>query len=224
LPISAILGSGRSQYFDKAGSQFILGNTLHGNEWINDGTLQVTHNRRFAIGRYNDYAVNNGKFHPYLALEYPPGKTGDEPQGIVRFYKAVYLQKDIYAGNNAVSGLSKITFHNGGNIESQPNTSNMLIGASNKLVVYASGKNAFEIDSGYMYLKRNLSMEGNKITNQSDRRLKTNIVDTPVDSLSAISKWGFKAFDRVNNGTHDDVGLIAQDTSEIVVSDEENVT
>ena len=221
---TAILGSGRSQYFDKAGSQFILGNTLHGTEWLNDGTLQVTHNRRFAIGRYNDYAVSNGMFHPYLALEYPPGKTGDEPQGIVRFYKAVYLQKDIYAGNNAVSGLSKITFHNGGNIESQPKTSNMLIGASNKLVVYASGKNAFEIDSGYMYLKRNLSMEGNKITNQSDRRLKTNIVDTPVDSLSAISNWSFKAFDRVNNGTHDDVGLIAQDTSEIVVYDEENDT
>ena len=221
---TAILGSGRSQYFDKAGSQFILGNTLHGNEWQNDGTLQVTHNRRFAIGRYADYAVNNGLFHPYIALEYPPDKTGEEPQGIVRFYKAIYLQKDIYAGNNAVSGLSKITFHNGGNIESQPKTSNMLIGASNKLVVYASGKNAFEIDSGYMYLKRNLSMEGNKITNQSDRRLKTNIVDTPVDSLSAISNWSFKAFDRVNNGTHDDVGLIAQDTSEIVVYDEENDT
>ena len=219
---TAILGSGRSQYFDKAGSQFILGNTLHGTEWINDGTLQVTHNRRFAIGRYADYAVSNGLFHPYIALEYPAGKTGDEPLGLVRFYKAVYLQKDIYAGNNAVSGLSKITFHNGGNIESQPKTSNMLIGASNKLVVYASGANAFEIDSGYMYLKRNLSMEGNKITNQSDRRLKTNIVDTPVNSLSAISSWAFKAFDRVNNGAHDDIGVIAQDTSDIVVYDKEH--
>lgn len=219
---TAILGSGRSQYFDKSGSQFILGNTLHGNEWLNDGTLQVTHNRRFAIGRYADYAVNNGLFHPYIALEYPPGKTGDEPQGLVRFYKAIYLQKDIYANNNAVTGLSKITFNNGGNIESQSSTSNLLIGASNKLVVYASGANAFEIDSGYMYLRRNLSMEGNKITNQSDRRLKINIVDTPVNSLSAISKWNFKAFDRVNNNIHDDIGLIAQDTSDIVVYDEEN--
>ena len=219
---TAILGSGRSQYFDKDGSQFILGNTLHGTEWNNAGTLQVTHNRRFAIGRYADYAVNNGQFHPYIALEYPAGRTGDEPLGIVRFYKAVYLQKDIYAGNNAVSGLSKITFNNGGQIESQPNTSNMLIGASNKLIVYASGTNSLEIDSGYMYLRRNLSMEGNNITNQSDRRLKTNIVDTPVDSLSAISNWDFKAFDRVNNGSHDDIGLIAQDTSEIVVYDEEN--
>lgn len=219
---TAILGSGRSQYFDKAGSQFILGNTLHGTEWVNDGTLQVTHNRRFAIGRYADYAVNNGLFHPYIALEYPPDKTGDEPMGIVRFYKAVYLQKDIYAGNNDISGVGKISFYNGGHIESQSNTSNLLIGASNKIVAYASGANAFEIDSGYMYLRRNLSMEGNNITNQSDRRLKTNIVDTPVDSLSAISNWVFKSFDRVNNGSHDDIGLIAQDTSEIVVYDEEN--
>lgn len=219
---TAILGSGRSQYFDRAGSQFILGNTLHGTEWINDGTLQVTHNRRFAIGRYADYAVNNGLFHPYIALEYPPDKTGDEPMGIVRFYKAVYLQKDIYAGYNNISGLGKISFYNGGHIESQSNTSNLLIGSSNKLVVYASGSNAFEIDSGYMYLRRNLSMEGNNITNQSDRRLKTKIVDTPVDSLSAISNWSFKAFDRVNNGSHDDIGLIAQDTSEIVIYDEEN--
>jgi len=162
--------------------------------------------------------------HPYIALEYPPGKTGDEPLGLVRFYKAVYLQKDIYAGNNDITGLGKITFYNGGTIDSQSNTSNLLVAASNKLVVYASGANAFEIDSGYMYLRRNLSMEGNKITNQSDRRLKINIVDTPVNSLSAISKWDFKAFDRVNNGTHDDVGLIAQDTSEIVVYDEENDT
>lgn len=221
---TAILGSGRSQYFDRAGSQFILGNTLHGTEWINDGTLQVTHNRRFAIGRYADYAVNNGLFHPYIALEYPPDKTGDEPLGLVRFYKAVYLQKDIYAGNNNISGLGKISFYNGGHIESQSNTSNLLIGASNKIVAYASGSNAFEVDSGYMYLRRNLSMEGNKITNQSDRRLKINIVDTLVDSLSAISNWEFKAFDRVNNGSHDDVGLIAQDTSEIVVYDEENDT
>ena len=219
---TAILGSGRSQYYDAKGSQFILGNTLHGRDWLNSGTLQVTHTRSFAIGRYDDYSFNNGNFHPYISLEYPPGKTGDEPLGIVRLHKAVYLQKDIYAGNNAVSGLSKITFNNGGNIESQPSTSNMLIEASNKLVVYATGTNAFEIDRGYMYLKRNLSMEGNNITNQSDRRLKTNIVDTPIDSLSAISKWKFKAFDRIKNGTHDDIGLIAQDTSEIVLYDEEN--
>lgn len=219
---TAILGSGRSQYFDMKGSQFILGNTLHGTEWLNDGTLQVNHNRRFAIGRYDDYAVNNGNFHPYLALEYTANNLGDEANGIMRFYKAVYLQKGIYAGNNDISGLSKISFSNGGQIESQPKTSNLLIGSSNKIIAYAAGTNAFEIDSGYMYLSRNLSMEGNNITNQSDRRLKTNIVDTLVDSLSEISNWKFKAFDRVNNGNHDDIGLIAQDTSEIVVYDEES--
>ncbi|RPA65036.1 hypothetical protein EF384_01090 [Aerococcus agrisoli] len=219
---TAILGSGRSQYFDRNGSQFILGKTLHGTDWINEGTLQVTYNRKFAIGRYADYAGNNGNFHPYIALEYAVDKPGDEPNGIVRLYKAVYLQKGIYAGNNDISALSKISFYNGGLIESQSSTSNLLITASNKMVAYAAGTNAFEIDSGYMYLRRNLSMEGNNITNQSDRRLKTNIVDTPVDSLSAISNWGFKAFDRVNNGSHDDIGLIAQDTSEIVVYDEEN--
>ena len=219
---TAILGSGRSQYFDENGSQFILGNTLHGTEWINDGTLQVTHNRKFAIGRYSDYAGNNGNFHPYLALEYAVDKPGDEVNGIVRLYKAVYLQKGIYAGNNDISALSKISFYNGGLIESQASTSNLLITASNKMVAYAAGTNAFEIDNGYMYLRRNLSMEGNNITNQSDRRLKTNIVDTLVDSLFAISNWDFKAFERVNNGNYDDIGLIAQDTSEIVVYDEEN--
>ncbi|KAF3301478.1 hypothetical protein FPV23_03855 [Carnobacterium sp. PL17RED31] len=130
--------------------------------------------------------------------------------------------KNLSMSGGNITNPYQISLQYGGKLWSVSNNSDFNISSSTRLWFHSNGSVAFYTDSGYMYLERHLSMQGHNITNQSDRRLKTNIVDTPVDSLSAISNWVFKAFDRVNNDSHDDVGLIAQDTSEIVVYDEEN--
>ncbi|MFE2777506.1 phage tail spike protein [Aerococcus urinaeequi] len=189
-------------------------------------TMQVSYGSHFQIrmnrgaGELNKQAfyIISGGTESYLNTDNI--YLNPSSAGRVRVQGAMTVDNGLRVEGTALV-RSKLEYLNGGLIESQSGTSNLLITASGKMIVYAAGTNAFEVDSGYMYLRRNLSMEGNNITNQSDIRLKTNIVDTSVDSLFAISNWHFKAFDRVNNGSHDDIGLIAQNTSEIVVYDEE---
>lgn len=56
----------------------------------------------------------------------------------------------------------------------------------------------------------NLDMHGYRISNQSDSRLKTNIVDTDVNALDLLNKIELKSFDWIETGKHIDVGMIAQ--------------
>lgn len=56
----------------------------------------------------------------------------------------------------------------------------------------------------------NLDMHGYRISNQSDSRLKTNIVDTDVNALDLLNKIELKSFDWIESGKHIDVGMIAQ--------------
>lgn len=84
-----------------------------------------------------------------------------------------------------------------------------------------SSNSALWIDNYYMYLTRNLSMEGYNITNQSDRRLKTDVNFTGVNSLEAICRWRFVDYTWIDSkkpvGRH--LGLIAQDTPELMYYD-----
>ena len=70
----------------------------------------------------------------------------------------------------------------------------------------------------------NLNMEGSRVTNQSDRRLKTNVIPTQTNSLKSIKSMVFVEFDRTNNGHHDDIGVIAQDTPSLSIYDSESDT
>ena len=62
---------------------------------------------------------------------------------------------------------------------------------------------------------RNLDMHNYSILNQSDARLKTNIVDTQIDALNVLSKIDLKSFDWIDSGEHIEVGIIAQQLQEI---------
>lgn len=97
---------------------------------------------------------------------------------------------------------SKLEYLNGGYIESQAANSNILINATNKLVVYTNGTSALEIDSSHAVFRR-------QVSENSDIRLKTNIVDMPIDSLNAIANIEFKKFDYLD-GRLNNYGMIAQ--------------
>jgi hypothetical protein len=140
--------------------------------------------------------------------------------GIVRVHKKLALNKSIsFRGvERDVAGVNRVTFQAGGFIESHLSNSDLDISASNNLVVYASGTQAFEVDSSYMYLNRNLSMEGHDITNQSDERLKTNIVLSDYDAMSTFAQFMAKSWtwlDEERFGSQTNIGFIAQDVAAI---------
>lgn len=72
-----------------------------------------------------------------------------------------------------------------------------------------------------MSLYAGLNMQGYTITNQSDRRLKKDIVDSSANSLMAISRWNFVNYEWRDplKPTGVKLGLIAQDTPELAVYD-----
>lgn len=74
-----------------------------------------------------------------------------------------------------------------------------LFGASN------NGLNAY----------RNLNMNNYAITNQSDERLKKNIVDANIDCLSVVESIELKSYDWQEDGRHANIGAIAQQIQDI---------
>jgi hypothetical protein len=74
------------------------------------------------------------------------------------------------------------------------------------------------VDSTRAYIYRNLSMEGNDITNQSDERLKENIVDSDYDGLRLFREIEPKNFTWKNKerfGLQTELGFIAQQLANI---------
>lgn len=61
-----------------------------------------------------------------------------------------------------------------------------------------------------------IDMHNFDILNQSDARLKTNIQNTQVNALSKINQIEMKEFDWIENGAHEDIGIIAQQLQHIV--------
>jgi phage minor structural protein len=219
----ALLGNGRSQYYgDTQGSLFYAGAGLDSTN-RDEGGIYATYKQIFRLGRYNSFStdVPAGEFQPYISLEYEAGDTTfDEVNGIVRVHKKLALNKSIsFRGvERDVAGVNRVTFQAGGFIESHLSNSDLDISASNNLVVYASGTQAFEVDSSYMYLNRNLSMEGHDITNQSDERLKTNIVLSDYDAMSTFAQFMAKSWtwlDEERFGSQTNIGFIAQDVAAI---------
>lgn len=63
-----------------------------------------------------------------------------------------------------------------------------------------------------------IDMNGHYISNQSDSRLKTNIVDTDINAVNLLNSIELKSFDWINSGNHVDVGLIAQQLEKVMPS------
>lgn len=216
---SAILGQGRAQFYSGGTSLFYLGRPLRTAPYA--GILEVTHNESFAIGRAANYETTdpNAEFHPYISLDYTT--SGNESSAIVRVHKALRLNKTLYMANGGnISNAYEYSFMSGGKLYALGSTSELRIESSQNMRLSTSQGTAFLMDNSYGYLYRNLSMEGNSITNQSDRRLKNIFGETAVDSLEAISKWTFVDYewkDPHKHGSH--LGLIAQDTPELMIHD-----
>lgn len=121
--------------------------------------------------------------------------------GRVRVQGAMTVDKDLRV-DGTILVRSRLEYLNGGYIESQAANSNILINATNKLIIYTNGTNALEFDANNAVFRR-------KISDNSDIRLKTNIVDMPINSLEAIRNIEIKKFDYLD-GRKNYYGIIAQ--------------
>lgn len=72
----------------------------------------------------------------------------------------------------------------------------------------ASAYTVFNQDEIVFYT--DLNMNNNNILNESDERLKTNIQPTETSALQKIIPMDFKQFDWIENESHEELGLIAQ--------------
>ena len=64
-------------------------------------------------------------------------------------------------------------------------------------------------------LYTDIDMHGYSINNQSDARLKKNIIATTVNGIDVIRSIDLKSFDWIENERHEDIGIIAQQLQQI---------
>lgn len=136
-------------------------------------------------------------------------------------YGGINMNSNIQMNNRDIINTGYLRFNTGGFLYSHATNSTLYIAANTDLSLYSRGTRGALMSSSHWLMFRTLSMEGYSITNQSDRRLKTDIKASSIDALSAILKWSFVNYrwrdkDRPS-GTH--LGLIAQDSPEIQVYD-----
>ena len=122
--------------------------------------------------------------------------------------KGLHLDCPTYThGNLYLTDSQKINIYNDGSIgyNGEINAYGGLyvkgLEVSNSMKVYSNVSLDFYSD---------LDMHGWAIKNQSDVRMKKNIQDTSVDALNILNSFDLKEFDWVQNGEHENIGIIAQ--------------
>ncbi|MED4373314.1 tail fiber domain-containing protein, partial [Bacillus licheniformis] len=215
----AIVGNGRFQAWDNnRNSLFSLGAEQYKGD---QGVIAATHAQTFSIGRYNDYSTGSPQYHPYITLEYE--KPYNEVTGFVRMNKDVKFanNKGLYMNSNNISGVYGLHSLYGNFISNVSTNGHFKVNAGGKLRLSVNNRDIMNFDSTYGYMYRNLSMEGNSITNQSDVRLKKNIAPTEMNSLACIKDWTFVDFEWINESKPQgkQFGLISQDTPELSIYD-----
>ncbi|MEN7359468.1 phage tail spike protein [Bacillus licheniformis] len=215
----AIVGNGRFQAWDNnRNSLFSLGAEQYKGD---QGVIAATHAQTFSIGRYNDYSTGSPQYHPYITLEYE--KPYNEVTGFVRMNKDVRFanNKGLYMNSNNISGVYGLHSLYGNFISNVSTNGQFKVNAGGKLRLSVNDRDIMNFDSTYGYMYRNLSMEGNSITNQSDVRLKKNIAPTEMNSLACIKDWTFVDFEWINESKPQgkQFGLISQDTPELSIYD-----
>lgn len=99
--------------------------------------------------------------------------------------------------------------------------SRLRLEAAGQLVLYSNGDQAAFQIGGNIVAHKELNMNGYRITNQSDERLKTNIVYDELNSLESIRLWKFAGFNwKDNERTRDrQFSIIAQSANELSFSE-----
>jgi len=124
-------------------------------------------------------------------------------------------------GRLGMEGNASLTFRNTGYIRRDSSGRLAITAYSGAQGVIALGvgtetswSDSMRITSTQTVMYVPLNMNGNNITNQSDERLKTNILDHRESSLDKISRFNFVDFEWLKDG-REDFGVIAQQVRKV---------
>ena len=169
---------------------------------INGMLIGADYQKQMTFGR--KATAETGSYTPFMRLE--------ELYDLLNFYVPVELNNYLEMNSNTIWNVGEI--YGGGKIRLTTNNSgtqgSIIYNASNQMLlmgsvagvsmgilngdgVTTSGK--FEVRTGENISFQNLNMNGNIITNQSDIRLKKNVVTTELDGIAAIEKMRFIEFE-----------------------------
>ena len=123
--------------------------------------------------------------------------------------------KLILYNDNGIGYAGKVNFVDGSN------TSYFRVNGTEKLFEILGGSSMKIYNNVSVDCYSHINMHGfnivdSSITTSSDARLKTNIKDSSVDALGMINQIEMKEFDWIENGEHEDLGIIAQQLQTIM--------
>lgn len=161
--------------------------------------IYYANNRKFKKGLHlsgKTYCDNNLWLNDYVrALEYSDGSAG--------LYSS---SREVFIQGNVATVRGGCTF-----------TCDY-----NRFIFWNSSSS---VSSNLVDCYNNIDMHNYSIRNQSDARLKKNIAPVQIDALDLLNKIELKTFDWIEEGTHEVVGIIAQQLlnviPELVDEDEE---
>ncbi|MBF9675020.1 phage tail protein [Streptococcus pseudopneumoniae] len=137
------------------------------------------------------YVTTLGNMHCRNGADFH-GKTDFSQTSNANFYGGVHFEKSPFFKNGIEMG-NKDIYGEGGNPA----------GGRNRTVWWNQ-------------LTTGLFREKAGITSSSDRRLKENIKESPVNALDKIQALNMVSFDFIESQKHEEVGLIAQEVQEVV--------
>lgn len=182
----ATMANGRSWYYNEEESAVlnIGAHPVAGLPGLLKGTVAAARAQRLVIGRYNDYLQSNpnATVNPYITLEY--GSTvGDESVTFVKMWK------DMSMSGKKMSDVQDIS---GYELKVRSTEGRLRLGVKQ---ADSSDYNTLEVGFANTISNGSIDMQGYNITNQSDIRLKTNVVDSAVNALKEIERMKFIEYD-----------------------------
>ena len=208
--------AGAIGYF-KASRDYSNGN--YGNENIMWGDRQrhtigvgVNYNHVLSLGYVSSSASIDNGYNDALTVD--PQASG-----------TVSIHTSLDMLSRPIENAYRLNFRHGGYIFGQQNSS-MYYNASMRHDLAIAGSTKLAVD-GTIRAYTGIDMNGNdlarvgKLSYNSDQRLKTNIKDTQIRALDAIRNWQLVSYDWLESGEHVDIGLIAQNSPEIMTYDAE---
>lgn len=168
-------------------------------------TIQTSWGSHFALKQrfYDSYTkTTNDKRAMYIS-------TGDDGVTTMQFYAADFV---LQGNRNLRFGYDH--YINGiGNDLTLTGKASVTIRANERTIFVVSSNGT----NNYASLYANLNMNGSTVTNTSDIRLKRDIVNDEIDSLSALMKWQHAGFNYINPDMNQDrqYGVIAQSAPDL---------
>ena len=202
---------------------------------LENGVVSVGNRAGVNLGFFGDHVLNKdatgtmtitaslGTETAFISATSANGVTYKRSMSIMSGASEIDMFTTLDMNKNNLKDVTDIGF-TGGHIKGT------IVDGSRYLTIDAGTGTAFDIAgvtrmsiTSVVNVFSGIDMRGNdiasvgKLTYNSDKRLKTNIKDTDIRALDAIRNWKLVSYDWLESGEHVEIGLISQDSPEVMI-------